>query len=182
MSRKNRLIVVGLVIFSVLVIILATVLILKGKSWGSEMAEEADFFAQEGQYQDNVCQFSFVYPDFWEISEIKLPLPQEPLSQVVFDQPSKNGQPVKKSILSFVCYDASQYSFDQFLAQGIKSSETETITVGNQKWSRMGNFAYTVRGDKLVILQMFFTKYDIKPEPGYEETFLEIINSVKFLD
>lgn len=133
-----------------------------------------------GKYQDEICGVSFAYPEHWVRSDIRLPLPQEPLSQVTFNEPGSENKPAKNSILSYICYDAGKYSFDQFVGQNTLGQQTEVISVGQTKWQRVGNFIYTTRNDKLLILQMFFTKYDLNPETGYEETFLQIIKSVRF--
>ena len=135
-----------------------------------------------GEYSDGICKISFQCPKDWLKSDVILPLSQKPLSQVTFNEPAKGNSAPKNSILSFICYDAKKYSFDQFIGQSpAVQGQTETITAGNIKWQRLGNFIYTVKNDKLYILQMFFTKYDLKPEVGYEETFLNIIKSVRFL-
>lgn len=132
-----------------------------------------------GKYQDKVCSFSFNYPKNWVKSDINLPLPQKPLSQVTFNEPAQRNSAPKNSILSFICYDAKKYSFEQFVAQNLfGQGQTEVLNLGETRWQRAGNFIYTTKGDKLLILEMFFTKYDLKPEAGYEEVFLDIIKSV----
>jgi hypothetical protein len=132
-----------------------------------------------GKYQDEVCGISFSYPRHWTPSEDHLPLPQEPLSQAMFDEPSADDRPLTSAIFSFICYDATRYSFDQFLGQSPFERE-EMMTIGVIEWQRRGNFLYTVREGKLLILHMAFAKHDLKPRPGYEETFLGIVESVRF--
>ena len=134
-----------------------------------------------GKYQDKVCSFSFNYPKNWVKSDINLPLPQKPLSQVTFNEPTQKNSPPKNSILSYICYDAKKYSFEQFVAQNpLASGQIETMNIGGVAFQRMGNFVYATRNDKLYIFQMFFTKYDLKPQAGYEEIFLNIVKSVQF--
>jgi hypothetical protein len=134
----------------------------------------------DGKYKDKTCNVSFDYPKNWVISNTKLPLSQEPLSETMFNElDGKNSKP-NSSILFFICYDAKKYSFDQFIAQNpLKQGQAETIIADSIKWQRVGNFAYTIKNDKLVIFQMFFTKYDLKPKVGYEEIFLNILKSVE---
>lgn len=128
-----------------------------------------------GEYYDDICQVKFGYPKSWTKSNIILPLPQKPLSEATFNEPGKN------SIFSYICYDAKNYSFNQFLAYNqFGSGGVENIAAAGVKWQRVGNFIYTTQNNKLIIFQMFFTKYDLKPEPGYEDTFLKIIQSVQF--
>lgn len=134
------------------------------------------------QYVDKICQIRFKYPENWKTTGTVLPLPQKPLSQVVFNEPAKPGSAAKNSILSFICYDAKKYSFDQFIGQSsLFQGQTEVITIGSIKWQRLGNFIYTVKNDKLYIFQMFFTKYDIHPDPHYEQIFLQILQAVQFV-
>lgn len=126
------------------------------------------------KHKDKTCSVSFDYPKNWLISNTKLPLSQKPLSEAIFNEPGG-----KNSILVFICYDAKKYSFDQFIANNpLNQNQTETITTDNSKWQRVGNFAYTIKNNKLVIFQMSFTKYDLKPKVGYEEKFLDILRSV----
>lgn len=132
-----------------------------------------------GKYKDEVCGISFAYPRHWTPSEDPLPLPQEPLSQAVFDEPPADDRPLTSAILSFICYDATRYSFDQFLGQSPFEREA-VMTIGGVEWKRRGNFLYTVQDGKLLILHMAFARHDLKPRPGYEETFLGIVESVRF--
>lgn len=128
-----------------------------------------------GRYTDKTCGISFDYPKNWLISNTKLPLSQKPLAEAVFNEAGG-----KNSIMFFICFDAKKYSFDQFMANNLFSqNQTEMITNGNIKWQRVGNFAYTVKNDKLIIFQMFFTKYDLKPKDNYEQIFLDILKSVQ---
>jgi hypothetical protein len=133
----------------------------------------------DGKYIDKTCGVSFAFPKNWTMSNTSLPLSQKPLSEAIFNEPGgKNSKP-KNSILSFICYDAKKYSFDQLMAQNpINQGQAEVITA-NIKWQRVGTFAYAVKNDRLLIFQMFFTKYDLKPKVGYEEIFLDIIKSVE---
>jgi len=128
-----------------------------------------------GEYYDDICQVKFGHPESWTKSDLVLPLPQKPLSEATFDEPGK------KSIFSYICYDARYYSFGQFIQySAVGSSGIEEINAEGIKWQRVGNFIYTTQNNKLIILEMFFTKYDLKPEPGYEETFLNILKTVQF--
>jgi hypothetical protein len=132
-----------------------------------------------GRYQDEACGISFEYPRHWTQAKDHLPLPQEPLSQAVFDEPSADDGPLTSSIFSFICYDATRYSFDQFLGQSPFERE-EMMTIDGVEWKRRGNFIYTVQDGKLLILHMAFARHDLKPRPGYEATFLGIVESVRF--
>jgi hypothetical protein len=181
-QKKKLIIIAGLTGFLVIlpILVISFIASSKKKDQTAVRGKGANFAVIDGQFQDKICQTSFTYPDDWIVSELKLPLSQDPLSQAVFDQPAGNNQPAKNSILSYLCFDASQYTIDQFLT-GVVLGSGETIRLGgNLEWQRNGNFAYTVSQNKLIIFQMFFTKYDIKPEAGYEEAFLGIIESVKF--
>ncbi len=151
------------IIFIVLgaVVVLGLVLVLAGQKESKE-------------YSDDICKVKFNYPKNWTKSDTILPLPQEPLSQATFDEPGKN------SIFSYICYDANWYSFNQFLEQNPFGGQAESINAGEAKWQRVGNFIYTTQNNKLIIFEMFFTKYDLKPEPGYEETFLNILKTAQF--
>jgi len=120
-------------------------------------------------YQDKICNLSFKIPNNWQKSLTKLPLPQEPLVQTVFDEGGK------KSVFSYICYD-DKYSFDQF--NNNSDLKPEQIKVNNIDFTRVGNFVYFNRGDKLIIFQMFFTKNDIEPVAGYEEKLLAILQSI----
>jgi len=131
------------------------------------------------KYIDKTCGISFDYPKNWTISNVGLPLSQKPLSEVVFNElgGGMNSKP-KNSILTYICYDAKKYSFNQLIDQNtLKQGQTEVVGTNSVKWQRAGNFAYATKNDKLVIFQMFFTKYDLKPKVGYEEMFLAILTS-----
>lgn len=130
--------------------------------------------SQANTYTEPVCGISFNHPALWKQSAAKLPLPQPPLSQVIFDEPGKN------SLFSFVCYDGSKYTFDQFITDSGSDFKKESLTVGGLSWTRAGNYIYTTQNNKLYILQMFFTKYDMEPEIQYENTFMDILKSVRF--
>lgn len=132
------------------------------------------------KYTDKTCGISFDYPKKWAMSDTRLPLSQKPLSEAVFNESGGINSKPKNSILSFICYDAKKYSFDQFIVKNsLKQDQAKAIIADSIKWQRVGNFAYTVKNDKLVIFQMFFTKYDLKPEVGYEEMFLDVLKSVQ---
>lgn len=122
-----------------------------------------------GRFFDTACGISFEVPDGMTKSSTLLPLPQEPLSQVVFD----DGE--NKSVLSYICYDG-KYTFDQF--NGDSDLQTKVLTAGGKNFSRIGNFVYFNKGDKLVIFQMFFTKNDLNPKSGYEEKLQKLLGSV----
>ncbi len=131
-------------------------------------------------YKDPVCGISFDHPATWKQSTTKLPLPQPPLSQVVFDEPATNGSQARNSLFSFICYDGTKYSFDQFITDSGSDLKKENLTVGGLSWTRAGNYIYNTQNNKLYILQMFFTKYDMRPEIQYENTFMDILKSARF--
>lgn len=124
---------------------------------------------ENGKFSDDICGITFDIPSGMFKSLIRLPLPQEPLSQVVFD----DG--VNKSVFSYICYDG-KYTFDQFNRDG--DLKTETLAVGGKNFSRTGNFVYFNKGGKLIIFQMFFTKNDVEVKNGYEEKLSKILGSV----
>ncbi|MDP3988134.1 MAG: hypothetical protein Q8P80_03240 [Candidatus Levybacteria bacterium] len=132
-----------------------------------------------GSYHDAVCNFSFNYPSNWKKSNFNLPLPQKPLSQIIFDEPSSNGSDAKNSVFSYICYDSSKYSFDQFVEGDDLSQKKENVSIGQDNWTRIGTFMSTVKNGKLIILQMFFTKYDMNPQNQYENIFLNIAKSFR---
>lgn len=121
-------------------------------------------------FQDKTCNLSFKIPGNWQKSSTKLPLPQPPLTQAVFDENNK------KSIFSYICYD-EKYSFNQF--NDNTDLKPEGIRLNNIDFTRVGNFVYFNKNNKLVIFQMFFTKNDIKPETGYEEKLMAVLGSIK---
>lgn len=177
----------ALIIGVIIAIVLAVTIVLltrqggKGKNISSDLSlDQKRTLATDGKYQDKICGISFNYPKNWIKSDIRLPLPRKPLSQATFNELAKGSLPPKNSICSLICYDAKKYSFDQFISQSPFSQGGETISVDNTQWQRLGNFTYTVKNEKLYIFQMFFTKYDLKPEAGYEAVFLNIIKSVRF--
>jgi len=164
------------IIYLILAALLVLVLILVF-SKGKEGGEETGIIDHKiiGEYSDSICKIKFGYPKSWTKSNLVLPLPQEPLSQATFDELGKN------SIFSYICYDAQNYSFSQFLTyNSFSSGGIENIDTGGVKWQRVGNFIFTTQNDKLIIFEMFFTKYDLKPGQGYEETFLNILKTVQF--
>ncbi len=123
-----------------------------------------------GSFQDKICGISFKIPKEWIKSSTKLPLPQVPLAQAVFDENNK------KSIFSYICYD-EKYSFGQFNEN--TELKPEVVSLGGTDFTRVGNFVYFNKNNKLIIFQMFFTKNDVKPEAGYEEKLMVILGSVK---
>lgn len=73
-----------------------------------------------------------------------------------------------------------KYTFEQFIAKDtIKSGQTGSMAVGDVTFQRSGNFVYATKNNKLYIFQMFFTKYDLTPQSGYEEIYMNIIKSIK---
>ncbi|MCL4384104.1 hypothetical protein M1116_01495 [Patescibacteria group bacterium] len=122
-------------------------------------------------FQDDVCNVAFGMPSNWVQITRKLPLPQVPLSQAVFDDGSK------KSIFSYICYN-DKYTFNQFIGDST-DLRSEPFKVGSLEFNRAGNFVYFNKNNKLIILQMFFTKNDINPQPGYEDILQAILTSVK---
>ena len=132
-----------------------------------------------GKYQDSTCRVSFDVPKNWVKSDLRLPLIPPPVSQVTFDEPGSGAAPLKKSIFSFICYDSTQYSQERFLSDlGATQNSGETVTVGADSWNRQGNYFYTTKNGKLLVLQMFFTKYDFQPNSAYENIFQQILNSI----
>lgn len=124
---------------------------------------------ENGKFSDSICGISFEVPNGMIKSTTVLPLPQEPLSQMVFD----DG--VNKSVFSYICYD-DKYTFDQF--GGSSDLKVGILTAGGKNFSRAGNFVYFNKGDKLIIFQMFFTKNDLEPKSGYEEKLVKMLESV----
>jgi len=154
----------------VLVLLVPTILLLKNNVGGKMDG------GGEAEYRDSECGVVFDHPRSWIRSGNGMTLPQEPLSQVVFDEPESGY----KSLFAFFCYDAAEYTFEQFYPlSDIDRERSEVVTVGIVKWQRMGNFAYAVMGDRLLIMQMFFTKLDIKPKAEYEQMFVGILGSVR---
>jgi hypothetical protein len=146
-------------------LILVLILVFGNKKGDSEETEIIDHKIV-GEYYDDTCEVKFGYPKSWTKSNLILPLPQKPLSEATFNEPGKN------SIFSYICYDAQNYSFSQFLTyNSFSSGGIENIDTGGVKWQRVGNFIYTTQKNKLIIFEMFFTKYDLNPGQGYEETF-----------
>jgi len=174
-SEKMVLKIGGGVIFVLIVVIL----ILSGlnrqkeKAKGNYMSLESRPVASEvgvknGKFSDSICGISFEVPAGMSQSSTTLPLPQEALSQAVFDETAN------KSVLSYICYDG-KYTFDEL---NESSGNSEQVTVGNKTFSRKGNFVYFNKGDKLIIFQMFFTKNDLNPKSGYEEKLQKLLASV----
>ncbi len=122
-----------------------------------------------GKFSDSVCGISFDLPAGLTKSLTKLPLPQEPLSEAVFDEAAN------KSVFSYICYDG-KYTFDQF--SGSSDLKVEQINVDGAAFSRAGNFVFFNKNNKLIIFQMFFTKNDVEPRNGYEEKLLGILRSL----
>jgi len=162
---------VGLVVVLIGMVGLVVVIVVRNKGAGGGLGPN--------RYVSSECGVEFEYPKNWVRSDIRLSLPQEPLGQMVFDEMA--GEVVdKRSLFSLFCYDASLYSFEQFFGGGVIGKEMMgTVTTESLKWERVGNFAYTIKGDKLLIVQMFFTRFDLKPQNGYEQTFMSILNSMR---
>lgn len=151
---------------------------LTGGTEGSSIGANA---AGNGEYRDGVCKVAFKYPKNWRKADRVLPLPRKPLASAVFDEPAVGKSAAKNSLLSYFCFDATKYSFEQFISQNpLGQSQTESFSSGQTTWQRIGNFVYTTKNDKLIIFQMFFTKYDLKPEASYENTFQNLIKSASF--
>lgn len=194
-SEKTIFVITGIII--IILVVGVVLLARQGKQMGGEdsvdqstpASSEENLLSGQNQglslssekYLDEICKISFSYPKNWIKSDLKLPLPQEPLSQVTFNEPQSGDKLPKNSIFSFICYDGQKYSFDQFLEQNpFSQGQTESLETGGVKWQRVGNFFHATKDDKLFIFEMFFTKYDLKPEAGYEETFLEIMRTIRF--
>ena len=177
---KNDLRFIFVGVFVILGLILVIIVILSlGKSNSESVANTnlslnnttaSSVNNSDGTFQDKICSVSFKIPKDWQKSSTKLPLPQPPLTQAVFDENNK------KSIFSYICYD-DKYSFDQF--NDSTDLKPEGIRVNNIDFTRVGNFVYFNRNNKLIIFQMFFTKNDIKPEAGYEEKLGAILGSIR---
>lgn len=162
---------VGLVVVLIGMVGLAVVIVVRNKGAGGGLGPN--------RYVSSECGVEFEYPKNWVRSDIRLSLPQEPLVRVVFDE-MMGGVVEKRSLFSLFCYDASLYSFEQFFGGEVIGKEMMgTVTTESLKWERVGNFAYTIKGDKLLIVQMFFTRFDLKPQNGYEQTFMSILNSMR---
>ena len=134
--------------------------------------------SEQREYIDPICQVSFAYPANWQSSQRNIPLPGEPLHTITFDVPAKAPQVGQSAILSYICLDAKQYSFEQLLA-GNSNLKPQVEGVGGKQWQRLGSFAASTFDDKLLVFYMPFTKYDLKPRAGYEDVFLTILRSVK---
>jgi len=180
MDKKDKndlkFIVVGVSIICGLILLIIIILSLnknRKKSFSNtnlSLNNTTTVVGKDGIYQDKICSLSFKIPSNWQKSSTKLPLPQIPLAQAVFDENNK------KSIFSYICYD-EKYSFNQF--NDSTDLKPEGIRVNNVDFTRVGNFVYFNKGNKLIIFQMFFTKSDIKPETGYEEKLMAILGSIK---
>jgi len=133
--------------------------------------------SQRQTYSDPTCQVNFTYPANWQIGETTIPLPGAPLHAVTFDGPAKAPQVGQATILSYICLDAKQYTLEQLLA-GNSNLKPQVEGVGGKQWQRLGSFAASTFGDKLLVFYMPFTKYDLKPRPCYEEVFLSVLQSV----
>src|SRR5690606_5791653 len=97
---------------------------------------------------------------------------------VTFDGRAKVPYASQPAVLSYICLDAKQYSFEQLLA-GNSNLKPQAEGVGGKQWQRLGSFAASTFGDKLLVFYMPFTKYDLKPQAGYEDVFRAILQSVK---
>jgi len=129
------------------------------------------------EYSDPVCQVNFIYPGNWQASQTAVPLPGKPLHAVTFGGQAKVPYASQPAVLSYICLDAKQYSFEQLVGNSNLKSQVEAI--GNHQWQRFGSFAATIIEDKLIVLYMPYTRYDLKPRAGYEDVFLTILQSVK---
>jgi len=175
-KNDSKFIVMGVSVICGLILLIAIILFLnknEKKSFNKSnlsLDNTTTTIGKDGIYQDKVCGVSFKIPKDWQKSSTKLPLPQIPLAQAVFDENNK------KSIFSYICYD-EKYSFNQF--NDSTDLKPEGIRVNNVDFTRIGNFVYFNKGNKLIIFQMFFTKNDIKPETVYEEKLMAILGSIK---
>ncbi|HMN11524.1 MAG TPA: hypothetical protein PKD55_04285 [Bellilinea sp.] len=133
--------------------------------------------SERQKYSDPTCQVSFAYPANWQIGQTAIPLPGAPLHAVTVDGPAKAPQVGQSAILSYICLDAKQYTLEQLLA-GNSNLKPQVEKIGGKQWQRLGSFAASTFGDKLLVFYMPFTKYDLKPRPSYEEVFLSILQSV----
>jgi len=170
-SSSKVMVYASLVVALVAIVGLAVVIVARNKGVGGGLGSN--------RYVSSECGVEFEYPRNWVRSDIRLSLPQEPLAWVVFDE--MVGEIVeKRSLFSLFCYDASKYSFEQFFGgDAIGREMGGGVTTESLKWERVGNFAYTIKEDKLLIAQMFFTKFDLKPQNGYEQTFMNILSSMR---
>ena len=123
-------------------------------------------------FEDSVCKASFLYPESWEQSLLNTPLFTEPASQVTFDAPQNS------SVFTYVCLKGVKPTFDQLMGTDTTQNAKKQRISGNT-WVRWGPFAYLEKGDRLFIVQMFATKYDINPNPEYENLFQSILHSMK---
>ncbi len=173
-TEKKFLIIGGVVIFVLIIFILILVGLNKNKGKASNYlslenkVSSGKISVESGKFSDSTCGISFEVPAGMSQSSTTLPLPQEALSQAVFDETAN------KSVLSYICYDG-KYTFDEL---NESSGNSEQVTVGNKTFSRKGNFVYFNTGDKLIIFQMFFTKNDLNPKSGYEEKLQKLLGSV----
>lgn len=133
--------------------------------------------SERQKYSDPTCEVSFVYPANWQISQTAMPLPGTPLHAATFDGPAKAPQVGQSAIMSYICLDAKQYTLEQLLA-GNTNLKPQMQSIGDKQWQRLGSLAASTFGDKLLVFYMPFTKYDLKPRPGYEDVFLTILQSV----
>ena len=148
---------------------------------GTGLTGQVSSGGSSGKYQDSTCNITFSYPTNWAKSDIELPLIPPPISQNTFDEPVAGGRTIKKSIFSYMCFDASKMTAEQILGELVSSvGSSEIYNLNNLSWERRGNYVYTTSKNKLIVLEMFFTKYDATPLAGYEEIFQNIIKSVKF--
>lgn len=182
---------IGVIILVVIVLLFGGVVFLvnrnQGETKNGPSPSASSLFSQpnpsptagSGKYQDTTCHVSFDVPKNWAKSDLQLPLIPPPVSQVTFDEPGSGTTAPKKSIFSFICYDGTKYSQERFLSDlGATQNSGETLTVGTDSWNRQGNYFYTTKNGKLLVLQMFFTKYDFQPSSAYETIFQQILNSV----
>lgn len=169
-NKKQRIIIFFTVCFLILILGVGLIFVLRKPSKIKS--------STAGEYRDEVCRIAFKYPQNWLKAERVVSLPQKPLAVAVFDEPSQGKKAAKNSLFSYFCFDARKYSFEQFIGQTFLKPETFSTAQAN--WQRIGNFIFTTKNDKLIIFQMFFTRYDLKPEVGYEDAFLNLVESTNF--
>jgi hypothetical protein len=181
MVNKNQILIIGAIFFLLIVLVVFSLAKQpKPISVGDSSSINNNQIYSKGKFQDKTCQVSFEYPPAWVKSEVVPSFSREPLVVAVFNEPAKIGASAKNSIFTYLCYSADEYTFEQLIPlTPFEQNKIESLTIAGQKWQRVGNFVYTVKNSKLIIFQMFFTKFDLKPEPGYEEILLKIMESVE---
>ncbi|MBP8961210.1 hypothetical protein KBG31_03240 [Patescibacteria group bacterium] len=128
-------------------------------------------------YSDEICEVSFMYPENWEESKFEMPLSIEPASYLTLNTPQN------PALFSYICIEGEKPSFEQLIGVESSGQELKKQRIGGNTWVRWGPFAYLEKGDKLFILRMYGTKYDISTEQNgtqdseYENIFLAILDS-----